>query len=90
MNNLAISYSDLGPSQEAMELRKKLLKALHRVLGSEDPDSLDALDNHAISYGNLGRSQEAVELREKMLGARPRMLGSEHPNIPSARKGRTH
>lgn len=79
MHNLAISYSDLG-----------LLEPLHRVLGSEDPDTFDTLDNHAISYGNLGRSQEAVELREKMLDARPRMLGSEHPHIPSARKGRTH
>ncbi len=70
MNNLAISYGDVGRRQEAMELREKVLEASQRTLGSEHPDTLRAMNNLAISYSDVGCRQEAMELFEKVLEAR--------------------
>ena len=38
MNNLAISYSDLGRHQEAVEMREKTLEFRRRVLPENHPD----------------------------------------------------
>ena len=49
MNNLAISYSDLGRRNEAVELREQVLEASKRSLGEEHPDTLKFMNNLAIS-----------------------------------------
>ena len=38
MNNLAISYSDLGRHQEAVEMEEKTLEFRRRVLPENHPD----------------------------------------------------
>ena len=38
MNNLAVSYSDLGRHQEALEMREKTLEFYCRVLPENHPD----------------------------------------------------
>lgn len=43
MNNLAITYSGIGHRQEAIELSGKVLEMRQRTLGSEHPDTLDAI-----------------------------------------------
>jgi hypothetical protein len=58
MIGLAVSYSDLGRRQEAMELREKVLEASQRILGNEHPDTLRAMTGLAVSYSDLGRRQE--------------------------------
>ena len=45
MNNLAISYSDVGLRQEVMELFEKVLEAMQRTLGSERPNTLLVMNN---------------------------------------------
>lgn len=67
MTSLAISYSNLGRRQEAMELEEKTLEAKQRTLGSEYQDTLKMMTNLANSYPDLGRRQEAMELEEKTL-----------------------
>ena len=38
MNNLALSYSDLGRHEEALEMREKTLEFYRRVLPENHPD----------------------------------------------------
>ena len=47
MNNLAVSYSDVGRRQETMELRERVLEARQRTLDSEHPDTLSAMNDLA-------------------------------------------
>ena len=83
----SVAFGENGRLQEAMELRKKVLEARQRALGSEHPNTLRAMTGLANSYGDLGRRHEAVELREKVLEARQRMLGNEHRDTLGAMTG---
>jgi hypothetical protein len=59
MNNLAVSYSELGCRQEAMELGEKVLEARQRTLGNEHPDTLRAMTNLEV-YNKLEHRQEVT------------------------------
>jgi Tetratricopeptide repeat len=63
MNNLAVSYSNLGQMKEAAQLHEETLEIRRRALGFEHPDTLWSTNNLAMSYSNLGRTTEATQLR---------------------------
>ena len=48
MKGLVIFYCDLGRGQEAIELGDKVLEASQRTLGSEHPDTLNAINGLAV------------------------------------------
>ena len=55
MGNLALSYSDLGRRQEAVELEEKVLEARKRTLGDEHPSTLVSMSNLARNYSDLSQ-----------------------------------
>jgi hypothetical protein len=61
-NNLAIGYSDLGRTAEAVKLDEETLKVRERVLGPEHPDTLRSRSNLASGYRALGRDADADKL----------------------------
>ena len=84
-HNLALSYSDAGRVQEALDLREQVLADHERLLGPHHPDTLTARHNLASSYSAAGRVQEALDLREQVLADRERLLGPHHPDTLTAR-----
>ena len=57
MNNLAMTYCDLGRLQEALELQEKVYKSCVEQLGETHPDTLTAMGNIVAIYDKLGRAQ---------------------------------
>lgn len=68
-----------GRAEEATAVYKEVAEARARVLGSDHPDTLVALDDLAAAYGDAGRAHEALRLGERVAEARTRVLGPEHP-----------
>ena len=80
MNNLALSYSALGRTAEALKLGEETLALRRTKLGPDHPDTLNSMNNLANSYSDLGRSAEALKLREETLALRRAKLGPDHPD----------
>ncbi|KAJ7278926.1 hypothetical protein C8J57DRAFT_1465179 [Mycena rebaudengoi] len=74
----------LGSSQRQRHLRWLFWKRASRLLGSEHPDTLNAMGNLAISYRDLGKFSEAEALEVVVLEKRTQILGSEHPDTLKA------
>jgi hypothetical protein len=66
MNNLEITYCDLGRMKEASRLHEKVLEARGRTLGDEHPNTLSSM-NLAETYAALGRMNDASGLYEKLV-----------------------
>jgi len=62
INNLAISYSDLGRQQEARELGEEALKARKRTLGEEHPDTLVSMENLMFFLADLHQQNNPQNL----------------------------
>jgi tetratricopeptide (TPR) repeat protein len=67
MNNLAISYADLGLHAEALKLREETLALMKAEFGAEHPNTLGSTVNLARSYAAVGRHLEATKLYEDAL-----------------------
>jgi tetratricopeptide (TPR) repeat protein len=79
-DRFSLPFAENGRLKDSMELREKTLAARQRTLGSEDPNTLDAMYYLALSYHDLGRYQEAMDLLEKTFEVSQKTLGSEHPD----------
>jgi tetratricopeptide (TPR) repeat protein len=78
MDNLALTYQDLGEYQKAEGLHLQVLEARKRVLGPEHGHTLISMNNLAKTYHDLGEYQKAEGLHLQVLEARKRVLGPEH------------
>ncbi|KAF8991819.1 hypothetical protein BDQ17DRAFT_1432799 [Cyathus striatus] len=79
---------------EAEKLEKQVLEMRTRILGEEDPHTLESMDNLASTYQYLGKYMEAEKLQKQVLEIeseflakklqkqvlemRTRILGEEH------------
>lgn len=81
LNNLAVTYDELGDHQKALELKEKVYAFRCKIKGEEHPDTLVSLSNLAYTYGTLGNHQKALELGEKAYAIQCK-LGEEHPFAP--------
>lgn len=65
LNNLAISYSDIGDFCKAREMHEKCYKKRKAVLGDDHPKTIISLNNLAVIYGKMGNYNKAIEMHEK-------------------------
>ncbi len=72
-----------GQYREAEPLRTRYLAICERVLGTEHPDTLGALNNLAILYWKQGKYEQAEPLYRRALDTYERVLGPEHPDTLS-------
>lgn len=56
----------------------------NRILGSEHPDTLSAMNNLAATYSDLGRDTEAIALMQQVYEARCRGFGKGHKTTQKA------
>ncbi|KAJ7036924.1 kinase-like domain-containing protein [Mycena alexandri] len=72
------------------ELRKQkdvqaaVLYQLQRLLGNDDPETLNAMHDLACIYYQLGRLEAAEELQNEVAQRRTRILGPDHPDTLTA------
>ena len=76
---LGNTYRALGIYREAIGLQEKVLAYRRSQLGSEHPNTLDAMHELAQSYDDATRWQEALDLREQIIAVRQMQLGPAHP-----------
>ena len=81
MHALAVSYSEAGRRQEALQLTERVVEAYKRTLGEEHPKTLRSMYNLAVSYIEASRRLEALQLTERVVEARKKTLGEEYPDI---------
>ena len=81
IENLAITYIDMGNSNKAEQLIVKVLDMRKIVLGAEHLDTLRSMANLASIYSKKGRWNEAEQLEVQALDMRKKVLGAEHPDI---------
>ena len=75
MQDLAISYYEVGRRAEALTSREAVLAGRRQVLGEGHTETLDAMNQLAVSYYGAGRQEEARALREEVLQRRLEMDG---------------
>ncbi|KAJ7278550.1 hypothetical protein C8J57DRAFT_165428 [Mycena rebaudengoi] len=73
-------YYDSGHFTQSRELCMALLEDRKQTLGSEHPETLDAMSSLAVTYWAMGRATEAEELQVAVLQNRKQILGPEHPD----------
>ena len=70
---------------QAIVIGERLVAASERVLGPDDPDTLQSRNNLAAAYRAAGRLDEAISLDEQTLAARERVLGPDHRDTLGSR-----
>jgi tetratricopeptide (TPR) repeat protein len=64
---------------------EQLVADQERVLGPDDPSTLNSRGNLATAYWAAGRMDEAIALDERMLADQERVRGPDHPDTLSSR-----
>ncbi|KAM5363817.1 hypothetical protein ACJZ2D_011793 [Fusarium nematophilum] len=78
MANLASTFWRQGRRERAEELQIRVMRAMERTLGDENPDTLASIADLARMYGHQGRWDEAAVLQARVMETRERVLGA-HP-----------
>jgi tetratricopeptide (TPR) repeat protein len=81
-NNLAWELYQMGRYVEARDLEEDTLNRLRRILGDNDPNTLNSANNLSA----LGEKPAARDLEQDTLARRRRILGDDHPDIPRSER----
>jgi serine/threonine protein kinase/tetratricopeptide (TPR) repeat protein len=77
MHVMGNAYLNLGLHQRAQSLFERSIKVGSSVLGPENPETLNAMENLAWALFQQGQLAEAESLQRKVLDAQRRVLGPE-------------
>ncbi|KAJ7060460.1 hypothetical protein C8F01DRAFT_988761 [Mycena amicta] len=83
-DNFANIFYAGGIFRTAEALQRSVLSRRVSLLGTEHPDTVQAMANLAAIYGGLGWYTEAEKLEEQVLEKRTQLLGAEHPHTVQA------
>ena len=86
-NNIAADYRRLGRFGEALEIDQRTFEDRRRILGANDPRTLNSHDMVAIDLRGLGRYQESLDIARKVVAAFAAVGGRENPDWLNARTG---
>lgn len=80
LNDIAeIAAHGRGDHRRAEALLVDVLARERRILGTEHPSTLVAMNNLALEYSNNDKDSQAQQLYEEALPLMKRVLGPEHP-----------
>ena len=77
-HHLCRALLNMGRYQEALEPARKACEFYLRTYGTDDPNSLDCMQNYANCYYYLGDYAKARELTQMIYEARLRVNGCDH------------
>ena len=78
MNNLAVSYVNIGSIAKALDLGEETLERRRKVLGAGHPDTLMSMNNQANFLQYAGHLEDAVALAEQTFDLCNGQLGAKH------------
>ncbi len=81
LNNLALTLSDTGRFQEALDDFERAIKDLGEELGGEHPLVATFISNKGETLDRIGRRAEARVAYQRALGIEQRTYGSESTNL---------
>ena len=77
LDNLSISYSELGEYSLALENSREAVDIYRNLLGSKHIDYSTALSNLALRYSDLGDRLKSLELQKEVLEINKGIYGEE-------------
>ncbi len=77
---IGVAYRDIGLWDEADQHIPVSLEIRTRLLGEDDPATLQSMHELIYLYGYLGRFAKMESLAKENLELRQRVLGAEHPD----------
>jgi len=81
LNDKCINFREEGKYDEALEPCQRALAIREKVLGGENTDVAQSLNNLAGLYYLVGDYRKAEPLYKRALVIREKALGSEHPKV---------
>ncbi len=84
-STLGSTYDGLGLADPARAELARALDIHRRVLGPEDPETLEAQTGYATALLGAGQLQEALALAEKTVAAQSRILSPDDPKLLDSR-----
>jgi len=81
---IASAYREMGLIPQAQQQAERALELRQRLLGEQDPSTLETEEELGSSYGVQGKYDEAESLLRKVLEGRRRVLGPEHVDTLSS------
>jgi tetratricopeptide (TPR) repeat protein len=81
LNNLALTLSDMGRFQEALDDLERAIKDLGQERGAEHPLVATFISNKGETLGRLGRRVEARAAYQRALSIEERTYGAESTNL---------
>ena len=85
LDNLSISYSEIGEYSLALENSKKAVDIYRDLLGRKHKDYSTAISNLSLRYNDIGDHIKSLELQKEVLEINKEIYGEEgyyHINIP--------
>lgn len=80
MNNLALTYEELGERQKAIDQYERAVELLEKHVGIDAPFTLTAANNLALNRLKMGDIKNSLVSLESLLDKRKRVLGPSHPD----------
>ncbi len=74
-SNLAVTYEELGRSEEALRMKRDVYSGYVRLHGEENRDTCQVAENYALALIHLKRFEEAKSLLRKTIPVVRRVLG---------------
>jgi tetratricopeptide (TPR) repeat protein len=84
MNNLAVSYKEMGDYASAEPLYRRALEIYRTALGENHPSVATSLDNLAELYCAMGDYSAALPLHRQALEIYRTALGENHPSVATS------
>ena len=81
LNNLAITYQDLGRLDKALEIQKKALEIDEQIFDAFHPTIARDYNNLSLIYQQLGQLDNALLWQKKALQIYEVSLGVSHPEV---------
>jgi len=84
LNDLGLTYGDLGEHQKALEYQEKALELRKELFGEKHPSTANSYNNVGYTYGALGEHRKALEYLEKALELQKELFGEKHPSTATS------
>ena len=84
MNNLAITYSDLGRHEDALAMQESALEFRRRIFSPDHPDIAVSLHNISLSYERAGDMRRATDCAREAVRIWKAALPPGHPHLKAA------
>ncbi len=81
LNNLGLTWSDLGDAKKAIGFYEQALQIVRAVFGDQHPNVARSYNNLGLAWSALGDAKKAIGFYEQALQIVRAVFGDQHPNV---------